>query len=326
MSARRLGRLLLVPVWLLLLGLLALAAAHLLAFDDQRLFLLADAYALWLLLPAYAVLVAAVCFRARALALVALVVVAAHLAWVLPPVFRSVAIPAAATTAPRLRVVSANVMFDNPRHRTVLRELASYDADVLVLEEVTPDWWASIRGAGLLASHPHVVAAPRWGASGMAIISRLPLVDRRTHDAYGWPIPSATVRVGDRDVHLVGVHIIAPVATFGENQRQQPVITRIVRRTPKPRIVAGDFNATPTNRWYGEIRDLGLHEVHEAVGEPFATTWPNGRQPLPPVRLDHAFVDDPPVVPLRVRQGVGAGSDHRPVIVDYAVLGRSPAR
>jgi endonuclease/exonuclease/phosphatase (EEP) superfamily protein YafD len=319
-SARRLGRLLLVPVWLVVLGLLGLAGAHLLAFDDRRVFLLADAYALWLLLPAYVVLVAAVCFRARALALVALVVVAAHLAWILPPVFRTANVPAAAAGAPHLRVVSANVMFDNPHHRTLLRELASYDADVLVLEEITPDWWASIRRIGLLASHPHVVAAPRWGPSGLVIISRLPLGDRRVRDARGWPIPSATVRVGNQDVHLVGVHIIAPLTTFGENQAQQPVITGIIRSTPSPRIVAGDFNATPTNRWYGQIRDLGLQEVFEAVGQPFATTWPNGQHLLPPLRLDHAFVDDPPVVPRRVRTGAGSGSDHQPVIVDYSVL------
>jgi endonuclease/exonuclease/phosphatase (EEP) superfamily protein YafD len=321
-SARKLGRLLLLPVWVLALGLLALAAAHLVAFDDRRVFLLADAYALWLLLPAYAVLIAALCFKARALALVALVVVVAHLAWVLPPVFRTVDVPAAAATSPRLRVVSANVMFDNPHHRTLLHELASYHADVLVLEEITPDWWASIRRSGLLASHRHVVAAPRWGAAGLVIISRLPLRDRRLRDAQGWPIPSATVRIGDRDLHLVGVHVIAPLETFGQNQQQQSVITGIIRRTPAPRIVAGDFNATPTNRWYGQIRDLGLREVHEAVGEPFATTWPNGQHLLPPLQLDHSFVDDPPVVPLRVRQGVGSGSDHRPVIVDYAVLPR----
>jgi len=319
-TARRLGRLLLVPVWIGLLGLLLLAAAHLLAFDERRLFTLADAYALWLLLPAYAVLAAALCFRARTVALVALLVVVAHLAWVLPPAFRSVDVPAAAATAPRLRVVSANVMFDNSHHRTLVRELASYHADVLVLEEITPDWWASIRRGGLLASHPHVVGAPRGGPEGTIILSRLPLRDRRVHDARGWPIPSATVRVGDRDVHLVGVHVIAPLETFVQNQQQQTAVTGIIRRTPAPRLVAGDFNASPTNRWYGQIRDLGLQEVHEAVGEPFATTWPNGQHLLPPLQLDHHFVDDPPVVPLRVRQGVGSGSDHQPVVVDYAVL------
>jgi endonuclease/exonuclease/phosphatase (EEP) superfamily protein YafD len=94
-------------------------------------------------------------------------------------------------------------------------------------------------------------------------------------------------------------------------------VSRIVRRAPRPRIVAGDFNATPYNRWYGDLLDLGLTEVHDATGEPFATTWPNGRLPLPPVRLDHVFTDDR-LVPLRVHQGDGPGSDHRPVIVDLA--------
>jgi endonuclease/exonuclease/phosphatase (EEP) superfamily protein YafD len=125
-------------------------------------------------------------------------------------------------------------------------------------------------------------------------------------------------------VHLVDVHVVAPVRSFDENRDQQVAINRIVRDTAKPRIVAGDYNATPTNRWYQELLDLGFHEVHEAVGDPFATTWPNGVRHLPPIRLDHVFVDDPPVVPLDVHQGTGTGSDHRPVIVDLAVLPASP--
>ena len=44
--------------------LLVLVIAHVVAFDDVHLFMLANVYVLWALLPAYAVAVAAVCFRA----------------------------------------------------------------------------------------------------------------------------------------------------------------------------------------------------------------------------------------------------------------------
>jgi endonuclease/exonuclease/phosphatase (EEP) superfamily protein YafD len=309
-----------IPVWAGVLGLLALVVGRLVAFDDLHVQLLTDAFVLWFVLPALLVAVAAICARSRALAIVAAVVVIGLTAWVLPPVFRKVSVPAAAATAPRLRIVSANVMFDNPQHTALVDELRSRDADVIFLQEVTPDWWRAIRAGGLLESHPYSIDAARWGADGMALLSRLPFVSPKVVHIGRRPVPTATVRVGGVPVHLVDVHVVAPLETFGENRDQQLAINAIVRRTPKPRVVAGDYNATPTNRWYQELLDLGLDEVHEAVGDPFATTWPNGLQHLPPIRLDHVFVDDRPLVPLRVREGTGAGSDHRPVIVDLAVL------
>jgi endonuclease/exonuclease/phosphatase (EEP) superfamily protein YafD len=321
-TARRVGRALLVPAWAVILGLLALVLARILAFDERRLLTLADAYTLWIFLPAYLVVAAAVCFRARALAAVAGLVVVAHLVWVVPPLFRTVDVPAGAAGAPRVRVVAANVRFDNREFDALLDELVRLDADVLVLSEVTPEWWQQIEDHGLVQTHPHVLRATRWGASGMAI-----LADRELEDTAvvrlgeERSVPIATIRVGTRRVRVVGVHTVAPNFDYAENRREQTAVTKLVRDAPRPRLVAGDFNATPYNRWYGELLDLGLTEVHDATGEPFATTWPNGTHPLPPVRIDHVFTDDA-IVPLRVFQGVGTGSDHRPVIVDLAALDR----
>lgn len=318
-SARSWGRLLLVPVWLVVLGLLALVVARLLAFDARRVLTLVDAYTLWLYLPAYVVLAAAVCFRARALAMVAAAVVVAHLAWVVPPVLRTLEVPAAATHAPRFRVVTANVMFDNREHDALLSELADFDADVIVLEEVTPDWWRAVRRRGLLRSYPYAVAEPRDGADGMAILSNTRLRRVSMRSVGQRPVPTATIRVGGRSVHLVGVHVVAPVFGFPQYERERQAITELVRDLPRPRLVLGDFNASPYNSWYDELRSLDLREAHESVGDSFATTWPNGRRRLPPVRLDHVFTD-PSLVALRVHDGRGHGSDHRPVVVDLAVL------
>jgi endonuclease/exonuclease/phosphatase (EEP) superfamily protein YafD len=114
------------------------------------------------------------------------------------------------------------------------------------------------------------------------------------------------------------VHLVAPLETFDRNQRAQREITGIARRLARPRVVVGDFNASPYNRWFHELLDLGLRDAHESVGRPFATTWPNGQHLVPPLLLDHLFAD-PPIVPLRVREGRGEGSDHRPIVVDLAV-------
>ncbi len=319
MSARSVGRVLLLPVWVVLLGLLALVVARVVVFDDRRVLMLANAYTPWIYLPAYLVFAAAVCFRARALAVVAAAVLAAHLAWVLTPVFRTDSIPIAAAQAPRVRVVSSNLMYDNSDVTPLLTEIAGFDADVIVLQEVTPAWWAAVQANGLLTTHPHHIEQPRVGAGGMAILSRAPFRDSAIRYADGVPVVTATIVVGSEPLSFVGVHVVAPNQDFARNRRQQRLVTKLVARTSRPRVVTGDFNATPYNRWFGELLDLGLREAHEGVGQPFATTWPNGRRPLIPVRIDHVFADST-LVPLEVEQGRGTGSDHRPIVADFAVM------
>ncbi|HEY3725004.1 MAG TPA: endonuclease/exonuclease/phosphatase family protein [Acidimicrobiia bacterium] len=312
------GRALLVPVWVIVAMLLALAAGHVIAYDRSRAVMLADAYTLWVFLPAYVVLVAALCFRTWSLALVAAVIVAAHLAWVVPTTLHTVTVTAAAREAPHVRVASANLRYDNTDHGPLLAELGASHADIIVVEEVTPAWWRAIRSSGLLASHPDTAKALRDDPGGMAILSRLPLEDVVVHRAGGWPIITATVHVAGRALHLGGVHLVAPLETFARNQRAQRAITSIAASMPRPRLVIGDFNASPYNRWFDQMLGLGLRDAHQAVGRPFATTWPNGMHRLPPLLLDHAFVDRS-VVPVAVREGRGRGSDHRPIVVDLAV-------
>jgi endonuclease/exonuclease/phosphatase (EEP) superfamily protein YafD len=319
-SPRWVGRVLLAPVWLVVMGLLGLVAARVLAFDDRRIFMLADAYTLWIYLPAYAIVVAAVCFRFRTLAVAGAVVVVAQLAWVVPPVFDTVAAVPTMASVPRLRVVSANLAFTNFDH-TLVRELSGYDADVLFLEEVTPAWWDAIVREGLLASYPEHAESIHNGASGIAVLSRLPLSDVHIANPEIQPIISATMTFQRLAVRLVAVHPVAPIETFARNQDQQRAITAIVRRSARPRIVAGDFNSTMYNAWMQELTGLGLREAHEAVGRSFATTWPNGERHLPPIRIDHVLVD-PPLIPTRAAEGRGQGSDHRPIIVDLAVIDR----
>jgi endonuclease/exonuclease/phosphatase (EEP) superfamily protein YafD len=85
-----------------------------------------------------------------------------------------------------------------------------------------------------------------------------------------------------------------------------------------PLIVAGYLNATSHAAAFERLVDIGLRDVHDHLGRGLATTWPNGVFSLPNLRLDHVLVTDE-LVPLAVREGIGEGSDHRPVIVDLAL-------
>jgi hypothetical protein len=92
-----------------------------------------------------------------------------------------------------------------------------------------------------------------------------------------------------------------------------------------PRVIVGDFNATQHSAVYELLTSGSLQSAHEAVGRGYATTWPNGRYWLPPIRIDHAFVSAEAEC-VSIAEGRGRGSDHRPLILDVRVRKPVPAR
>jgi endonuclease/exonuclease/phosphatase (EEP) superfamily protein YafD len=307
--------------WAIVVGLAVLALARVVVPDRSRLLTLANANALWAFLPAYVVAAAALARRRWALGVVAVAVVAAHVAWVLPQFTHQRAVPDAARRAPRVRIVTANLRYDNERPEELAAELDGLDADVLVLQEVTPRWWRVLRDRGLVGRYEGVHRVVRDDAGGAAVLARTEFVGAQTIEVEGWPVVQVDLELGGR-VRVVAVHPVPPLHYFERHRRMTRETTALVRealRDGLPTIVAGDFNATQYNEWLGQVGDLGLASAHESRGRPLATTWPNGMRPVPPLRLDHVLLTDE-LLPVAVREGDGAGSDHRPVVVDIALL------
>jgi endonuclease/exonuclease/phosphatase (EEP) superfamily protein YafD len=87
---------------------------------------------------------------------------------------------------------------------------------------------------------------------------------------------------------------------------------------PGPLVVVGDFNATQHSRVYRDLTSGGLRSAHADRGRGYVTTWPNGQYLAPPIRIDHTLLS-PTVECLRIAEGIGRGSDHKPLIVDLRV-------
>ena len=124
-------------------------------------------------------------------------------------------------------------------------------------------------------------------------------------------------RMGDR----AAVSTLPPREADSTRVWREQMIALGARIDPRETmIVAGDLNASPFARSYRALAARGLRGAHESVGRGLATTWPNGMMPFPPMRLDHVLVS-PSIAVRSAREGRGAGSDHRPVIVDLTIEG-----
>jgi endonuclease/exonuclease/phosphatase (EEP) superfamily protein YafD len=95
-------------------------------------------------------------------------------------------------------------------------------------------------------------------------------------------------------------------------------VVPLVLSEPHSLVVVGDCNATQYSLVYEQLKAGGLRSAHEDRGRGYATTWPNGTLPLPPIRIDQAFLS-PEVACTSIAEGEGRGSDHKPLILDIEV-------
>ncbi len=227
-------------------------------------------------------------------------------------------VPGTLGTAPGgeadLRLVSANLHMVHPDPAALGAELFSHDADVLLLQEVSPRWVPVLQQQFGDYPHHHVIA--QGDSFGQAILSRHPLTQLVVHDFDGVALIDASIEVQGHTVRLMDVHTLPPrtaeYAAWWQGQMAR-LPTMLDDRTT---VIAGDLNATRHHPSYRRLlRDGGLRDAHTEVGRAAAWTWPNGLFPAPPLRLDHVLVSTGIQV-LDVREGPAVGSDHKPLIVE----------
>jgi endonuclease/exonuclease/phosphatase family metal-dependent hydrolase len=178
---------------------------------------------------------------------------------------------------PTLRAVTLNLWGEQPplarRMELAVEQLRALRPDVLALQEVraipgTLDNQADTLGAAL-GMHVHFAPATPWGGGieGLAMLSRFPIVER-----YHRELPHAIVT--ERRV-AVGVTVETPSGPFSaftthlnyrladgaKREEQVFAVEELAAEVASelPKIILGDFNATPES---DEIRYLrGLHSI-----------------------------------------------------------------
>ena len=299
--------------WLALAPALASLAAEATGQDQRRLQLIRlSAFGLLHPLPAYPVLAAAVVGRRRLLGAAATLVALRHAALVRSGCQGGG--EAAVENGAELTVVIANLARDLPDHAGLARALVELEADLALVQELTPATLAGLRAVGVPDRFAHRFEDPEEGYFGSAIYSRHPIVDPRVVELGRRRMAMATLDLDGRPVTVVPVHTQAPVKQrdlvpwqtgFGD-------LGAVAARAPGPVILAGDWNATWASRPFRRtVRHYGLRDAHASVGRPLVRTWPTNRRPLPPLLgLDRVVVSSDVGV-LAVDEHPAAGSDHR---------------
>jgi endonuclease/exonuclease/phosphatase (EEP) superfamily protein YafD len=219
-----------------------------------------------------------------------------------------------------VRVMTANLLYGRADPRAVV-ELAGRSADVLAVQEMTPQVAKGMSAAGLDEAFPHRVIDPRPRGAGIGIWSRYPITVSATISGYAMPMLSARIQVPGvvRDPTVVAVHLAAPwvqpVGLWLQDIERLPSTLRELARDSGGGavIVAGDMNATYDMRPFRRLLSDGYRHAAEQAGAGLTFTFPNRRRRPPIIGIDHVLVHT--CVATSARTVVLPGSDHRGLIV-----------
>lgn len=311
-------------LWVCLLACAAWAAVRTLGLESGSPSVQLIAYTPYVALITAAVLAVGLVLRRWFAAAIALLTVVAFAAAVLP---RAVGDgQGAAEGGSKLTVMSANLLRGEADADELVELVDRNGADILSVQELTPEAAIRLREAGLHELLPNRVLNLRADTASAGIYARQPLqrLRRTSQGSSGVPSPQAALRLrGGEPVELVAVHLTAPtrpaqIERWRHGFRSLPLLDA---QAP-PRILVGDFNATLDHDELRALRDSGYVDAAAATGDGLVPTWRSGRLLLPPLTIDHVLVDP------RVRVNAVAvndieGSDHRAVTVKLTI---GPAR
>jgi endonuclease/exonuclease/phosphatase (EEP) superfamily protein YafD len=302
--------------------------------------------ALLLFFPLPMLLLAGTVSRSRRALLTLLPVAAWGTMW-FGPRFIPKAIPL--TDAPIIRVMTNNIWHANPDPERVVEEVDAEKPDVVFLQEVQLSTQGGVLSL-LDSAYPYrsqlldQMRLKMYTAHNVTL-SRYPFVSSEQVRVDGPDMPVIyrdVIDVNGQHIALYNVHLIAPdtagprlprsrnyllrtASGFDDLKRNQQLdaLLAALAAEPDPYIVAGDFNTSDTSVTYARIA-AEMQDSFVEGGLGFGGTWPIVRALGWPsfipalIRMDYIWHSDG-LRTMHAWQGGFTGSDHRPLLAEFAV-------
>lgn len=208
-----------------------------------------------------------------------------------------------------------NVLIDNRESQKLLDLVMRLKPDVILLAEPDERWVADI--AELEAHYPHTVLHPLENAYGMALYSRLELVEPHLNFFVEDDIPSIITQVklpSGKLIDFYCLHPRPPVPTESlrsdERDAELLLVGRIIKETDAPTIIAGDLNDVAwsrTTKLFQKISGLLDPRIGRGLYSSFHAHYPIIRFPL-----DHVFHSNHFRL-AKLERLPNIGSDHFPI-------------
>ncbi len=225
--------------------------------------------------------------------------------------------PIARPQGETMRLLSQNVFTHNQNHQAVLDLVAREDPEIVVLIETSRRWVHKM--APLEEIYPHTLHQPSRDNFGISVYSKHPWTSAEIVRLGQAQLPSVVMMLDTPEgpLQILATHTVPPVSERYSAYRNDQLaeIGKFVASRGLPTLVVGDLNATPWSPAFHDLLKEGnLRNTQQGYG--IQPTWTLKK--LPGIPIDHALVTKGIAVGDR-RVGPEIGSDHRGVIVDFAI-------
>ena len=217
-----------------------------------------------------------------------------------------------------LKLLHANVLSSNTEYDRLIRLLDTEAPDLVMLQEVSPDWLVALDE--LRANYPYSYAEAREGNFGIALFSRVPLRSVSHFDSppFGYPTIVASLDIDGQVLHFIGTHPMIPVSgTFYDARNEQLAgVARLLGKQAEPKILVGDLNLSQWDINYKRLEQQGgVRNARKGFG--ILPTWPVF-MPFAMIPIDHVLVSETISV-TGFYSGPRIGSDHLPLVVTFSL-------
>ncbi|MBI4558803.1 MAG: endonuclease/exonuclease/phosphatase family protein [Candidatus Hydrogenedentes bacterium] len=223
-------------------------------------------------------------------------------------------------TASSLRAVLVNVNTQFGDLQRVSQFLKEQNPDLIVLEEVNTKWLDGLRP--VTDSYHYSKSEPRDDNFGIALFSRISFSRCEVVYIGDAEVPSLVAELespDDGEFTVLATHPLPPGGAVYSRWRnnQLTALPEHVRAATSPVLLLGDLNVTPWSPHFRRlVKDSGLKD--SARGHGIQPTWPTFN-PLFLIPVDHCL-HSAEIRILRREIGPNVGSDHYPMIVDFALV------
>jgi endonuclease/exonuclease/phosphatase (EEP) superfamily protein YafD len=198
----------------------------------------------------------------------------------------------APTDMPFVKIAHFNVSSSEGEVDDFITTIISVQADVVSIQEITPDWDIKLKGA-LEKFYPYSSSIARIDPNGLAIYSKYAFKSLDTFYYKDLPNLSASVRLDgfNTDIHVIG-SVLRPSlsgSAFQELRNHFEKISYKVNTSNTPVVTVGDYNIVS---WSPEIQEFRKASNLKDSRRGIQPSVPNGQFPLFNVPIDHIFYSD----------------------------------
>lgn len=216
---------------------------------------------------------------------------------------------------PVYKMLQMNLRFNNTEPAKVLSLVGRTQPDVITFEEVSTMWADKL--APLFARYPHHILCPHPGRLfGVAILSRRPFAEGGEPKCFdNGSLAIATVDFGGRTSDIAALHLGWPWP-FGQSQQIDSLSENLASLGDNA-ILGGDFNATPWSAAVARVARAGGLKLMPAAGRTWLTLMLPDALRFAGLTIDHIMAKGDVTV-HSVTMEADAGSDHRPLLVEFS--------